>query len=432
MSGRYRWFVVGVFIAFMLLHQADKLLIGPLTTDIMATFQIDRGQMGAVGTGALVVAAILYPVWGYLYDRFARARLLALAAFIWGSTTWLGAVAPTYLTFLIARSSTGIDDSSYPGIYSLISDYFGPGLRGKVYGLLQITAPLGYLLGLVLALGLGGAIGWRSVFLLTGALGIVIGAVILFGVRDVPRGKAEPELEGFDQIAIHRFEWRAAAALLRKRSILPLFIQGFFGVFPLNVISFWFFNYLETERGYDSTVIFILMGAAVLVMAAGAFTGGWLGDRLFRRTLRGRLTVSAIGVFMGAALLFLAINVPNEQVILFGVLLAATALFTLFSGPNIAATLHDITLPEVRSTALAIQYFIESLGAAFAPLIVGALAEQPNFTLADAILVVCVSTLLLCGLFVLVAIYLVPTDIRGLRAQMQARAAEARALAAAD
>ncbi len=33
---RYRWFVVAVFFIFMLLHQTDKLLIGPLTTQIMA------------------------------------------------------------------------------------------------------------------------------------------------------------------------------------------------------------------------------------------------------------------------------------------------------------------------------------------------------------------------------------------------------------
>ncbi|MCA9910110.1 MAG: MFS transporter, partial [Anaerolineae bacterium] len=196
MSRRYRWFVVGIFFTFMLLHQADRLIIGPFNSDIRATFGIDEQQMGAVGTGALLIAAILYPIWGYLYDRFSRAKLLALASFIWGGTTWLGAIAPNYPAFLAARSSTGIDDSSYPGIYSLISDYFGPGLRGKVYGLLQLTAPLGYMLGLILALVLGQSLGWRNVFLLTGGLGVLVGLLILFGVRDVARGKAEPELEG--------------------------------------------------------------------------------------------------------------------------------------------------------------------------------------------------------------------------------------------
>ncbi|MEN9937791.1 MAG: hypothetical protein RLZZ387_4370 [Chloroflexota bacterium] len=160
-SRRYRWFVLAVFFLFMLLHQTDKLLIGPLTTPIMESFGKDKAQMGAVFTGAMIVGAVLYPLWGYLYDRFARAKLLALASFIWGRTTWLSAIAPTYPMFLASRASTGVDDSSYPGIYSLVSDYFEPKVRGRVYSLLTLTAPIGYMLGLVLALVVGPLVGWR-------------------------------------------------------------------------------------------------------------------------------------------------------------------------------------------------------------------------------------------------------------------------------
>ncbi len=161
---RYRWFAVGVFFCFMLLHQTDRLLIGPLTTPIMTTFGIDEVAMGAVFTGVLLVGAIFYPIWGYLYDRFSRARLPALAAFIWGTTTWLSARAPTFPLFLASRASTGVDDAGYPGIFSLVADYFSPGARGKVNGLLNLTAPLGYMLGLVPALLVGPQIGWRNVF----------------------------------------------------------------------------------------------------------------------------------------------------------------------------------------------------------------------------------------------------------------------------
>jgi MFS family permease len=182
MNGRYRWFVVAILFTFMLLHQADKLLIGPLTTPIIETFDITKAQMGAVSTGPLVVGAVLYPIWGYLYDRYARPKLLSLASFLWGSTTWLSAVVPTYPLFVATRASTGIDDSSYPGLYCLISDYFGPRVRGRIYGLLQLTMPVGYLLGMVLALTLRGSVGWRAVFLITYA------PRVLFEVRERPRG----------------------------------------------------------------------------------------------------------------------------------------------------------------------------------------------------------------------------------------------------
>jgi len=146
---RQRNIVIPIFFLFILLHQSDKLLIGPLTTDIIEEFGITDTQMGAVFSAALIVGSLLYPVWGYLYDRYARAKLVALASLIWGATTWLSALAPTFSSFLVTRASTGVDDSSYPGIYSLISDYFEPEKRGKVYGAVQIALPLGYLVGLV-------------------------------------------------------------------------------------------------------------------------------------------------------------------------------------------------------------------------------------------------------------------------------------------
>jgi len=177
-SGRYRWTVVVIFFSFMLLHQSDKLLIGPLTTPIMETFGINEAQMGLIFSGALVVGAIMYPLWGYLYDRYSRAKLLALASLIWGSTTWLSAIAPSYRTFLITRATTGVDDSSYPGLFSLISDYFGPEMRGKIYGLLQLTQPLGYMIGMVVALLFGAAMGWRNIFFITGTLGIILAFII--------------------------------------------------------------------------------------------------------------------------------------------------------------------------------------------------------------------------------------------------------------
>ncbi len=424
-SSRYRWFVVAVFFAFMLLHQSDKLLIGPLTTPIMETFGINEAQMGAVSTGALIVGAILYPLWGYLYDRYARAKLLALASLIWGATTWLNALAPSYPAFLVTRASTGIDDSSYPGLYSLIADYFGPSVRGKIYGLLQLTAPLGYMLGMVLALLLGDLVGWRGVFYITGGLGVLLAVVIFFGVREAPRGQSEPELADLEQIGVYRFDWQIAKGLFRKRSLILLFIQGFCGVFPWNVITYWFFRYLETERHYSADAVLVTMVVAVLVMAAGYFVGGAAGDFLFKRTPRGRLIVSTAGVLLGAVLLALTLNVPLENQTLFMIMLGISSLFIPFAAPNVTSTVYDITLPEVRSTALAVQYFIESAGAALAPLLAGLIAV--NTSLKTAILLICTLTWMLCAIFFAFTAYLIPRDIQTLRDQLRQRAQEEKA-----
>ncbi|NJD59342.1 MAG: MFS transporter [Anaerolineales bacterium] len=419
-SSRYRWVVVAIFFLFTLLHQADKLLIGPMTEIIIQDFNITMTQMGLVSTGALIVGAIFYPIWGYLYDRFARPKLLALASFIWGATTWLNAIAPTYSAFLVTRSSTGIDDSSYPGMYSLISDYFGPKLRGKVYGLLQFTQPLGYLVGMVLGLLLAGVIGWRGVFYITGSLGVLMAFVIFFGVKDVPRGQSEPEMAGVEIQGQYKFSLRTAGRLFTKPSLLILFIQGFFGVFPWNAITIWFFYYLGSERGFDSNTQLIVMVIAVLVLAIGYPIGGTLGDFFFKRDRRGRLYVSMVGVLLGAIFLYFCLNVPNEDVLLFTIMLALTALFMPWASPNVISTVYDITLPEVRSTALSIQYLIESAGAATAPLIVGLIADQSS--LKNAFLIICIATWVLCAGFFVVTSLFIRKDISVLRDEMSRRA----------
>ncbi len=417
---RYRWFVVAIFFFFMLLHQADKLLIGPLTTPIMEEFGIDEVQMGAVFTGALLVGALLYPIWGYLYDRFARARLLALASFIWGATTWISAIAPTFPLFLASRATTGIDDSSYPGMYSLISDYFGPQVRGKVYGLIQIAGPLGYMLGLLAATFLGSTMGWRGVYYLTGSLGVFLALVILIGVKDMPRGKSEPELVEFEQITTYKFDIGIAKNLFRKRSLLLLFAQGFVGVFPWNIIVYWFFRYLEKERNYSPEAVFITMAPAILVLASGYFIGGLIGDMFFKRNPSGRMYVALFGVLSGAILLSITLSIPIENQNLFLAMLMVTALFIPFSSPNVISTVYDVTLPEVRSSALAIQYFIENGGAAVAPLLGGIIAKNASLHL--AILVICVSAWVLSAVLLAFTAYLVPRDIQTLRDQMRERA----------
>jgi len=419
---RQRTGLIALSFIFMLFHQADKLLISPLTSQIMSDFQISEVQMGAVVSGALIVGTLFYPLWGYLYDRFSRPKLLALASFIWGSTTWLSAVAPSYGLFAASRASTGIDDSSYPGIYSLISDHFEPKKRGKIYGLLQLSMPIGYLLGMLLALGLSGILGWRSIFYITGSLGIVLSGIILLTLRDVPRGQSEPELVSKEEIPIHRFELNTALALFKKKTLWLLFAQGFVNIFPWQVITFWFFFYLESERGYDQSAVLLTMVPAVLSLAGGYFVGGILGDAVFKRTPRGRMLVSMAGALIGAVLLWITMSIPVGQPFIFGITLVITALFMPMGSPNIVSSINDIALPEVRSTAFSIQYFIENSGAAIAPVMAGYIASKT--TMGFSILVISVTARIIAAFFMGWAALKIPADIQILRNQMLKRSLE--------
>lgn len=412
-----------VFFIFLLLHQTDKLLIGPLQTPIMDTFGMTYTQWGMINSGALIVGTLFYPLWGWLSDKYNRGKLIALASFIWGSTTWLSGLAPNFKTFLVTRSSTGIDDSSYPGMYSLISDLYSPKVRGKVYGVLQLAQPIGYLIGMIIALMLTDLIGgWQNVFFLTGSLGIVLAVVIFFTIKDVPRGSGEDELQGVE-VKQHKFNWKSLSEIFKRRSLWMVYLQGFTGVFPWNVITYYIFDYLGTERGYDGTTQLMIMAPAILLMAAGYPAGGWLGDKLFKKRKGGRLIASEIGVILGMVGLFLALSTPNQQVLVFAILLGLTAFFMPFASPNIISTMYDVTLPEVRSSAQSIESFIENAGAWTAPILAGILADATS--VGFSIKLICTVAWSLCVIFLLFAIWFIPKDIESLHKELEARAREA-------
>lgn len=444
----YRWFVFAVFLMFMLLHQSDRLLIGSLEKTVEETFKIGVKEWGWINTGALIVGALFYPFWGWAADKWSRSKLISLASFIWGITTWFGAIAPTYPWFLAARSSTGIDDSSYPGLYSLMGDYFEPKKRGVVYGLLQTMQPVGYIIGMALALFLGGAIGWRNVFIITGSLGVVMAAIIFLWVKDVPRGQSEVELKDIQDLdKKFKFNWKAVGTLFKQPTMIMVFLQGFFGVFPWNVITFFFIGYLQSaERGnFSDSAVMLTMVPAVLALAAGYPLGGWLGDKLFKKVKSGRAIVGTIGVLLGAVLMTLTLSVPPNTFypflgitvssnVLFFVLLLITAIFVPFASPNVIAIVYDITVPEIRSTANAVESFIESIGAASAPIITGYIIDGMEKSGAakprtSAMLIICLSAWLLCFLFFLVTIFLVPKEVNRMHAELERRAEADKAVA---
>jgi MFS family permease len=196
-------------------------------------------------------------------------------------------------------------------------------------------------------------------------------------------------------------------------------LQGFIGVLPWQVITFWSFRYLEIERGYSSSTISSIMIPAVLMIGAGYFFGGFLGDAAFKKTISGRLYVSLAGIVLGAVFLTITLSLPTESVVAFRILMSVTAFFIPLASPNIATSVYDVVIPEVRSSATSVQYFLGNLGSAFAPLLAGAISAISS--LQAALLGISLSAWLLTALILAIGIYYFPGDVKAMRQQLARR-----------
>ncbi|MCI4409697.1 MAG: MFS transporter [Thermofilum sp.] len=419
MTKKYKWFIVIFFFIFLTMHEADRFIISAVAPQVMDEFKVTYSQLGLVFSLTVLVAALLYPVWGYLYDRYSRKVLAGLAALIWGFTTIFNALSRTFGEFFATRLATGIDDAAPPGIYSLVADYFEPYSRGKALGILNASGPLGAIIGTILSLSIVSmGLSWRNAFFITGPIGVIIGILTFFVIKDIPRGSSEPELQNLLEEDIYKAKFSDLPRLLKNRSLILLYLQGFWGVFPWNAITFWFVTYMEKERGMAPDIVMVVMSLSLIAMVIGNLVAGVIGDWMFKKTKRGRAIFGAIVVFFSAVLIYLAIRArTNEEFMLFTIL---TAFEIPMAGPNVVAAITDITEPELRSSATGYLRFFENLGSAASPFLSGLLAE--SIGLGEAILWISVSTWLLCFVFFSLLAITIPRDVDRLRSLMKERA----------
>jgi len=159
-------------------------------------------------------------------------------------------------------------------------------------------------------------------------------------------------------------------------------------------------------------------------VGAGYFAGGWLGDAFYSKNTRGRLYVSIAGVVLGALFLTFTLNIPNENVENFRILLAITCFFIPLASPNIASTVYDVVLPEIRSTATSIQYFLGNLGSAFAPLLAGAIGQK--YSLETALLSISLIAWLVTASILVLGVYYLPEDMNKMHQELRARASSSK------
>ena len=73
--------------------------------------------------------------------------------------------------------------------------------------------------------------------------------MIYFGVKEMPRGRSEPEFADMEEMTQFKFSWAQAKTIFKKKTMWFVFLQGFVGVFPWNVITYFFFDFLDERAG---------------------------------------------------------------------------------------------------------------------------------------------------------------------------------------
>jgi MFS transporter, Spinster family, sphingosine-1-phosphate transporter len=383
-------------VVFIVLASLDNVAIGlvpPLYTPISEHFGVSEGAIAAVTAATYLVSAFASVAWAYAGDRANRKPLLMAGTLIWAAGTLATAVAPTYLLFLTAQivGAVGLGAVGSVG-FSVVSDLISPRRRGLVMSFWGLSQGIGMLAGTLVG-GLLGAADWRRPFYVITIVGV--GATVAYLFTDtIRRGQSEPQLAGVFA-AGDEYDYRISRTdlpvIVRRRTNVWLVLQGFTAQLVFGSLVFLprLFQAKAEALGYSQTTAIEIGSVYATVFSLGgvfSIVGGIVGDRMQRRTLRGRAMVASVGILAGipfyVALFFVPIrldladgsdnvvgavlsSVVTEPVMAASFLSALVALaLTSANSPNWFALITEVNPPEHRGTVYSLGNLTNGIGRA--------------------------------------------------------------------
>jgi MFS family permease len=353
---RKAWLVVGLLVPVALLNYLDRQMLASMKFSVMQDIP-DIGLEAKWGTILALfkwVYAALSPIGGYVADRYSRRHVIAGSLFVWSAVTWMTGHVASYDDLLVTRALMGVSEAFYiPAALALITDVHRGSTRSRAVGFHQMGIYTGVILG-----GFGGyaadhpTLGWRWAFATCGLVGVAYAVPLFVLLGTVARPPRPARATGSPAGAIRELVSNGSFVLLVLCFTLPA-LAGW-------VVRDWMPAILKAEfgigQGLAGVSATLYWQTAAIV---GAIGGGWLADRWMRRTSRGRIYVSALGMSCIVPAMFGIGYAPQT-----GLLVVAVAFLILFGlgwgffDANNMPILCQIARPELRATGYGLMNFV--------------------------------------------------------------------------
>src|SRR3954470_533284 len=184
----YKWTVVALLWLVCFFNYADRQAIYSVFPLLKTELGLSDIQLGVVGASFMWVYAAAAPMAGIAGDRFARKTVIVCGLICWSLITVATAFSTQYSHLVVCRALEGLGEAFYfPASMSLLSDYHGAATRSRAMAIHQSSVYAGTIAGGTAAGMMGEALGWRSSFYLFGALGALLGVVLIACLREPVR-----------------------------------------------------------------------------------------------------------------------------------------------------------------------------------------------------------------------------------------------------
>lgn len=331
-----RWFVIALIACATVINYIDRNALAVMWPAVSKEIGADKSDYALLVTVFMIAYAVGQSVFGKLIDRIGVRMGFVLSIAIWSVSIGAHAFIRTLGSLTFLRATLGVSEAgNWPGAVKANAIWFPPQERAFAQGIFNSGAAIGAIIAAPAVAALYGAFGWRTTFLLIGALGFLWLVPWLWLYRGDPDrhpwlGEDErahiattapdADRDGAEAPAPGMFE------LLRYRQSWAILISRFFLDPVWWLFVSWLPIYLAETFGFDVKQIGMFGWVPFVGAMLGSLGGGWFSGKLIQMgwpALKARKVVITIGcvIMLPALLLTMQASDPLSAVLLIAVIL---------------------------------------------------------------------------------------------------------------
>ncbi|MDX2019592.1 MAG: MFS transporter [Deltaproteobacteria bacterium] len=358
---RYEAFVVAILAFLQFTIILDFMILSPLGAMLLRDLHISTQQFGLVVSVYAFSAGASGLLAAGFADRFDRKRFLLFfyGGFLLG-TLFCG-LAPNYHRLVLARMLTGVFGGVIGSVsFAIIADMFPFQMRGRVMGYVQTAFAGSQILGIPLGLYLSNKWGWHMPFLLILAVGLVVGVVIIIGLKPINAHLNENEHNPF----VHLWNTITTRRHLRAFATTGLLVTGGFMLMPFGSAFSVHNQGISMEQ-----LPAVYMVTGVVAMLTGPFVGR-LSDRI------GKFWMFCIGSTISITIVCIYCNLGLTPLWL--VILLNGILFIGISSRMISAQalMSAVPAPQNRGSFMSVNSSVQQISGGIASYAAGLIVVQ--------------------------------------------------------
>lgn len=392
----FRWHVLTWLLIGGIINYLDRANLAIAAPGMIHDLGLTRTQIGLLGTVFSWTYAVMQLPAGWIIDRFGAKRVYAIGMIWWSVATLLTGVVGSVAGLVLMRVLLAVGEAPcWPTSAKITAAWFPAKERGFATGIWDSSSKWGPALAPAVLVALMIAFGWRSLFHVTGMIGIVFAVLFMLFYRN-PSHSQRLSREEFAYIEAggggheHSLDsapikWRA---LFASQSVWGMILGYFCAIWLWNLFLVFLPLYLIDRFHITLVQLGVYASIPWFGGALGEIVAGFIAAKLVDRGIASPMIAKRVLIVicsLGAALC--AIALPFVQTI------GATITLMTLGLACIAATIGnawalagDIAPRSMIASVSAIQNFGGYFGGAFSPVVAGFIVDRTgSYTLAFVI-----------------------------------------------